>query len=73
MMGQMEGLKTQEISGANRSGGNFDFEGKDGFSVKSKLRAHRIRITTNSTWKVNGFVVFSADYHGPKRHPPKHN
>ena len=57
-------------SGANRYDGKCDFEGKRAFNVKCKYWNE-----TSSTPKVEtaDFVAFGADYHGPNRHPPKHN
>lgn len=55
-----EGLNAK-ISGAIHSDGILD-EVKGGFRVKCKEGD-----------KENGFVAFTADYHGPERHTPKHN
>ena len=62
-----------KISGATHSdGSNCDFDqGKRDFSaVECKPGEQK---SDSSVKKVAGFVAFSADYHGPKRHPPKHN
>ncbi|GLT56365.1 hypothetical protein SLA2020_294090 [Shorea laevis] len=58
--------KASEISGATLS-----FEGKKDSGGKCEFWDRSIRTTKN----VDGarLVAFGADYHGPKRHPPKHN
>ncbi|PON82125.1 hypothetical protein TorRG33x02_221200 [Trema orientale] len=65
-----------KISGATCSdGSNCDSDqGKRDFSVECKLGDYQ-KSDGTSAKKVatSGFVAFSADYHGPKRHPPKHN
>ncbi|PON58056.1 hypothetical protein PanWU01x14_169870 [Parasponia andersonii] len=71
-----EGPKIGGISGATCSDGSncvLD-QGKRDFSVECKLRDYQKRDGTSAK-KVttSGFVAFSADYHGPKRHPPRHN
>lgn len=61
------GSDYSDISGATTSSdGNFGFEGKGDFSVKRKNIGSEKPV-------VGRFVAFSADYHGPKHHPPKHN
>lgn len=60
------GSDHSKISGATTSSdGNFEIEGNGDFSVKCKNGCGKV--------VVGRFVAFSADYHGPKRHPPKHN
>ncbi|GMI77070.1 hypothetical protein HRI_001376300 [Hibiscus trionum] len=57
-------------SGANRSDGKCEFEGKGALNVKywnENSSDPPPRVETP------GFVAFGADYGGPKRHPPKHN
>lgn len=56
----LNGKAASEISGATHSDGILDLEVlKGSFKVKCKL-GHNL-------------VAFTADYHGPKRHPSKHN
>ncbi|GMN57583.1 hypothetical protein TIFTF001_026696 [Ficus carica] len=59
-----------KISGATPSDDDdHKFEGKRGLNGKRKLGDHK----SSTAKKMGGFVAFSADYHGPRRHPPKHN
>lgn len=67
---------TSEISGATHSEGIVlvGLGVKGGcFKVKCKLAGNNDHITPKKHMKVSGPVGFTADYQGPKRHPPKHN
>lgn len=67
----MDKSGTLKISGASHSDGKFHFEGRGDFLGKRKFEDHK-----SNSHKLNnaaGFVAFNSDYHGPKRHPPKHN
>ena len=71
-----EGLNAK-ISGAIHSGGILD-EVKGDFRVKCKegdnsSSSSSSSSSTSKKYKENGFVAFTADYHGPERHTPKHN
>lgn len=70
---QKQGLEVvaSKNSGANRFDGKcHDFEEKgSAFNVKCK----KWNETTTPKVETADFVAFGADYHGPKRHPPKHN
>jgi hypothetical protein len=62
-----------EISGAIHSDGILD-EVKGDFRVKCKEGDNSGgSSSTPKKYKENGFVAFTADYHGPERHTPKHN
>lgn len=67
-----EGLnqETSKISGANHFVGNCEIEGKGGLDAKCKFGDENNAPTSRN---VVSFVAFSADYHVPKRHPPKNN
>ncbi|KAK4850233.1 hypothetical protein QYF36_004980 [Acer negundo] len=62
-------LEKEIISGANRCVGKCEFEGRRDFSDTSSTSHHH----HHKLIKGGGFVAFNADYHGPRRHPPKHN
>ncbi|KAL5725706.1 hypothetical protein ACHQM5_008822 [Ranunculus cassubicifolius] len=65
--------ETTKISGANHFvGKSYHQEGNGEMNVNRNMRD---RIRTLLPVKVNGdsFIAFSADYHIPKQHPPKHN
>lgn len=64
--------RTSEISGATHSDGILDLEVLKGadFKVKCKLWG---KSDAPKKHKASGFVAFTADYQGPKRHLPKHN
>lgn len=65
---------TSKISGAVHCDGIVQLLGlgvKGDFKVKCKLGNNDI--TPKKHMKVSGFLGFTADYQGPKRHTPKHN
>ena len=62
--------ENSKISGANHSVGNCELEGKGGLDVKCKIGDQS---SIRSSINVVSFVAFTADYHVPKRHPPKNN
>lgn len=66
----VEILGSSKNSGANRCDGKCNLQGNEAFNVKCKSWNE-----TSTTSKVGtvDFVAFGADYHGPKRHLPKHN
>lgn len=65
---------SSKISGATNGNCDGGFEGKRDLSVKCKLGDDKSNTSPPTKLVVaSRFVAFSADYHGPKRHPPKHN
>jgi hypothetical protein len=62
---------TAEISGSIHS----DDEVKGDFRVKCKPGDNSSNSSTRKKYKERGlsFVAFTADYHGPQQHTPKHN
>ena len=70
-IGEKQGFEVvaSKNSGAKRSDGKCDFEEKGAFNVKCKSWNK----TSTPKVETTDFVAFGADYHGPNRHPPKHN
>lgn len=65
-----------KISGATYSDGIFDFEREGSINVKTKVGHNKSTSSISSTTRkfhMGGFVAFTADYHGPSHHIPKHN
>ncbi|XP_060958270.1 uncharacterized protein LOC115700292 isoform X1 [Cannabis sativa] len=48
-------------------------EDHDDDDQKNITSTRDMAYTNKKVVVVAGFVAFNADYHGPKRHPPKHN
>lgn len=69
-----DGLKgeTAEISGAIHSDGILEVKG-DFIRVKCKVGDNSRSSSSPKKYKEDGFVAFTADYHGPQGHTPKHN
>lgn len=79
MAAQKVVLKKEELTpitstSSKNSGATCDSEARKGdLNVKCELDK---RISAKKKLKVahhDHFVAFGADYHGPARHPPKHN
>lgn len=63
---------TSKISGATYTVLKCELEGKGEIHAKCKLCSDKNNGVPKKT-NVVGFVAFSADYGGPKRHLPRHN
>ncbi|KAF1869943.1 hypothetical protein Lal_00017521 [Lupinus albus] len=64
------GGKSSKISGATYSDGICDYEReRDHKNVKCK----GYKSSKPKKFKMDGFVAFTEDYHGPRHHLPKHN
>ncbi|XVE78595.1 hypothetical protein DITRI_Ditri13aG0158600 [Diplodiscus trichospermus] len=63
-------VEASKNSGAKRYDRKCDFQGKGDFNVKCKSGNEISGIPKVET---ADFVAFGADYHGPNRHPPRHN
>lgn len=60
---------------SKNSGATCDSEARKG-DLNVKCELDKRSISAKKTLKVahhDHFVAFGADYHGPARHPPKHN
>lgn len=66
---------SSKISGATNGNCDDGFEGEEDLSHMKRKLGHKSNYSASPPTKVvaDRFVAYSADYHGPKRHPPKHN
>lgn len=65
-----DGGETSKTSGATYSDGICDFDEKgDHKIVKCKGK----KSIKSRMLKMDGYVAFTDDYHGPRHHLPKHN
>lgn len=65
---------TTTTTSSKNSGATCDSEARKGdLSVKCKLGRKSSSAKKLVAHHHDRFVAFGADYHGPARHPPKHN
>lgn len=65
------GGETSKISGATYSDGICDFDEREGDHKIVKCKGKKS--IKSRMLKMDGYVAFTDDYHGPRHHLPKHN
>jgi hypothetical protein len=69
-----KGETSSKISGATNCDGKCDFQKKrSDFKIVKCSSKWKKSIKPTRKLKMDGFVAFNDDYHGPRHHLPKHN